>query len=302
MRKEKTMDRFEYIRAKSINDAIGLINEAGIKSRPLAGGTDLLVQRRLEEPDYDRLVDISEIDELRTINEKDGEILIGACVTFNEAINSEIIRKQIPFLTEACQSVGSPQIRNQGTLGGNIANAAVCADSLPVLVSLDAFAHLGSLNGERTVSVAELVKGPHETQIKPGELLTHYSIATPPENAHSHFVKIGRRNAQSISRLSIAAIGTTNTAGEINFIHLAAGAATPQVGRYKIVEDFLLGKIPTKDLFVNAGGLVAASMIEITGVRWSTAYKEKAIKALTERVLNNIFNDCILKIGEFHGN
>jgi len=260
-------------------------------SQPLAGGTDIMVYIRQAKPWFDRLVDISLLPELKTIERDGTSVRLGAAVTFSEAIESPILNQVVPFLVEACKSVGSPQVRNLGTLGGNVVNAAACADSLPPLVCLDALAHLSSMEGERRIPVSELVIRPNQTQVRRGELLTHFSFPVPPEGARSAFIKLGRRKAQSISRLSMAAMGRTTPRGVVDFIRLTPGAATPRTLRFEQVEAMLLGQEPVDLLLVEAGETVAALMVEITGRRWSTEYKEVAIKALAERALRQVLSN-----------
>jgi CO/xanthine dehydrogenase FAD-binding subunit len=279
----------QYVKADSIEEAVRLLNEPEIISRPLAGGTDLMVQRRINEPDYRRLIDISRISDLKIIKADNNQFIIGAGVTFSEVENNLGIKQNLYVLFQACSSVGSPQIRNVGTLGGNVANAAACADSLPAFVCLATIANLSSSKGIRQVFVSDLILGPHKTMIGKGEVITHFIIDLLPTHVRSHFIKIGRRNAQSISRLSIAAAGGINSQGEIDFIRICPGAATPKTTRFSNVEGLLIGKKPEESLFSEAGELSAKTMIEISGIRWSTQYKEIAIKALTERVLRNIF-------------
>jgi CO/xanthine dehydrogenase FAD-binding subunit len=284
------MAKFDYVRARSVVEAIELLNEPGLTSRPLAGGTDILVYIRQIKPWFDRLVDISQLPELKIIEQHGAEILVGAGVTFSQAASSELLKRLAPFLVEACQSVGSLQIRNLGTLGGNVINAAACADSLPPLVCLDAVAHLRRATGNRQVPVSELVTRPNQSEVREGELLTHFSFAVPPDGVRSHFIKLGRRNAQSISRLSMAAMGRTNAANLIDFVRLTPGAATPRTTRFEPVEALLLNQQPSAELLVAAGQKTAEVMIETTGRRWSTAYKEIAIQALAERTLRAVLS------------
>jgi CO/xanthine dehydrogenase FAD-binding subunit len=283
------MARFDYVRAGSLSEAVELLNEPGRISRPLAGGTDIVVYTRQRQPSFDRLVDISLLPELKIIRRDDAHIRLGAAVTFAEAVQSELLSLLVPFLVEACQSVGSPQIRNLGTLGGNVINAAACADLLPPLVCLDATAHLLGPDGERQIAVSQLVLGPNRSQIGAGELLTHFSFLIPMQGVRSAFIKLGRRKAQSISRLSMAAMGRTSAVGVIDFVRLTPGAATPRTMRFEGVEAFLLGAQPTEEALIAAGERVAATMLDVTGRRWSTEYKEIAIKALAERALRRVF-------------
>jgi CO/xanthine dehydrogenase FAD-binding subunit len=282
------MARFDYVRAGSLSEAVELLNEPGQISRPLAGGTDIVVYTRQRQPSFDRLVDISLLPELKIIRRDDAHIRLGSAVTFAEAVQSELLSLLVPFLVEACQSVGSPQIRNLGTLGGNVINAAACADLLPPLVCLDATAHLLGPDGERQIAVSQLVLGPNRSQIGAGELLTHFSFPIPMQGVRSAFIKLGRRKAQSISRLSMAAMGRTSAVGVIDFVRLAPGAATPRTMRFEEVEASLLGAQPTEEALIAAGERVAAMMLDVTGRRWSTEYKDIAIKALTERALRRV--------------
>lgn len=282
------MARFNYVRAHSIIQAVELLNEPGLTSRPLAGGTDLTVYLRQKPPWFDRLVDITHIPELKIIEQQDGQIKVGSGVTFTRAAQSDLLRQVAPLLVQACQSVGSLQIRNLGTLGGNVVNAAACADSLPPLVCLEAVAHLRGANGDRRIPVTDFVIGPNQTDLHPGELLTHFTFQVPPAGVRSTFVKLGRRNAQSISRLSMATMGRTSAAGLVDYVRLTPGAAMPRLTRLEPVEQLLFGQNPTEALLIEAGKKVAAVMIEATGLRWSTVYKELAIQALAERTLRQV--------------
>jgi len=279
------MPRFDYVRAHSVAEAVQLLGDPGVVSRPLGGGTDVLVFVRHEKPPFDRLVDISRVPEMKIIERHGGEIIVGAAVTYTEAADSPVLQEVAACLVEACLSVGGPAIRNAGTLGGNVANAAACADSLPSLVCLDAVAHLCSPTGERSLLVSDLVTGANRTALQRGELITHFTFPVPPVGARSAFTKLGRRNAQAISRLSMAAAGRLDAHGCVDFVRLSPGAATSQPRRFTEVEGLLLGNAPTDDLLAAAGVQTAEVMIGMTGRRWSTEYKEVAIQALAERTL-----------------
>jgi len=283
------MAKFDYVIAKTIDHAVGLLNEPGIRSIPAAGGTDIYVAIRINPLWFDRLVDIRRIPELTQITLAGDTVSIGAAVTFSHAIANPILQKSAPFLVEACKTIGGPAVRNCGTFGGNVSNAAACADSIPSLICLEASAHLRSAKGDRQVKVEDLVTGPHQTQIEPGELLTHFTFKVPPQGAKSCFIKIGRRKAQSISRLSIAVIGTVDRAGQVNFVRVCPGAAVATPVRFPKVENVLLGKTPDKQIITQAADQLVADMIESTGRRWSTEYKEITLKAIAERSLTKIF-------------
>ena len=262
------MKKPQYIKASSIEEAIFLLGSTEGVSVPLAGGTDLLVRKRIEDPDYDRLVDVSRISEIQKVSNFENMLALGSGVTFSELIINKLIPNNLSVLIKACNSIGSPQIRNAGTLGGNVANAAACADSLPALVCFDTVIQLISLEKTRKVLVSDFVLGPHKTILERGELINLFFINLPPAHVKSHFIKVGRRNAQSISRLSIAASGGSNLNGIIDFIRICPGAATPKTIRFTSLESLLLGQKPGMDIFKEAGELAAKTMIEITGRRW----------------------------------
>ncbi len=282
------MPRFDYVRAHSIEQAVQLLADPAHVSRPLAGGTDILVYIRHEKPNFDRVVDITRVPELKIIERRGDEIVIGAAVTYTEAAESPLLQEVAACLVQACLTVGGPAIRNTGTLGGNVVNAAACADGVPPLVCLDAVAHLQRVDGKRSLPVSEFIQGANKTGIRPGELLTHFTFPVPPAGARQVFIKLGRRNAQAISRLSVAAAGRVDARGRVDYVRLVPGAAMPSPRRILAVEEMLLGQVPTEELLAEAGRKTAEAMIQVTGRRWSTEYKEVAIQGLAERALQRV--------------
>ena len=283
------VERFGYVRADSVPHAVALLNEPGIHSRPLAGGTDLVLLAREEHTLCDRVVDISLIPELHQITRQDGVVTIGAAATFAQIVASPLLREAAPLLVEACRQVGATQIRNMGTLGGNVANAAACADSLPALICLDASARLLTPAGAEDLAVSDLVVGPNRTRIPPGGLLASLSFRVPDAASRGVFLKVGRRNAMAISRLTVAALGRLDAEGCIAEVRLVAGSATPSIRRFREVEVSLLCRMPGEDLWTFAGQQVAEEMIRITGRRWSSEYKELALEGLVARALAQVF-------------
>lgn len=282
------MERFSYVRAESVPQAVALLNAPGIRSRPLAGGTDLVLLLR-EERVCDRVVDITQIAEMHRITRTADTVTIGAAATFSEVIESPIINETAPVLVQACRSVGATQIRNMGTLGGNVANAAACADSLPALVCLDASARVLTPNEALTWPVSELVIRPNRTHIPPGGLLVSLHYTVPEADSRSVFLKLGRRNAMAISRLTVAALGRVGADGRIAEARLVPGSATPQIRRFTAVEQMLVGQAPTVELCEAAGHLAVTEMTKITGKRWSSEFKEPALLALVTRALLQVF-------------
>lgn len=303
------MERFSYVRAESVPHAVTLLNTPGVRSRVLAGGTDLVLLARENHDLCDRVVDITlvpELHEIRRVRSANGgtgtggdTVTIGAAATFSEITTSALVRETAPLLAEACHSVGATQIRNMGTLGGNVANAAACADSLPALVCLDALAHVLTPSGDMTWPVAEFITRPNRTLLPPGGLLTMLSYLVPAPGSHSVFLKLGRRNAMAISRLTVAALGRIDEQGRIAEIRVVPGSATPHIHRFARTEAHMLGHEPTAALCEEAGQVAVAEMLEITGKRWSSEFKEPALQAMVTRALLSLFG-LIAKHEEAH--
>jgi CO/xanthine dehydrogenase FAD-binding subunit len=282
-------ERFGYLRASSIHDAVTLLNEPGIRSRPLSGGTDMVLLMREGPPICDRVIDISLIPELHSISRHDNQVVIGAAATFSEVLESPLVQETAPVLVQACQQVGAVQIRNMGTLGGNVANAAACADSLPALVCLDTSATVVTPEDVKHIAVTDLVLGPNRTVIPPGGLITFLSYTIPSDHSRSVFIKLGRRNAMAISRLTVAALGRQDETGRIVEARLVPGAATPRNRRFNAAENCLVGQFPGEDLYRQAAELAIEEMAQLAGRRWSSEFKEPVLTTMILRALKNIF-------------
>ncbi len=277
----------EYRRARTLEEAVRWLNESGIRSRILGGGTDLMLKLRAGELATDRLVDLHDVPGWDRI-EVDGEtITLGPGVSFARLLASAVIRAKAPLLAQMAVGAGAVQLRNMGTLGGNICNAALAADSIPALMALDAEVELLGPQGVRRLPLADLIEGPGRTGLQPGEILTALRFAAP--GGRSLFIKVGRRNALNISRLSISAAGRLDEAGRIADVRLVAGAAIPRTRRITEVESGLLGQRPSTAIFEEAGARMAAVMVAEAGRRWSTPYKEPVLAALTRRALAQVF-------------
>jgi CO/xanthine dehydrogenase FAD-binding subunit len=283
------MSDLAYVRARSLGEAIALLNEPGVRNRVLAGGTDLINQHRGGQVSCDRLVDVAHVPELRAI-EANGQLTIGAAVTHAEIVESAVLRQKAPLLVRACRQIGSPQIRNIATLGGNVVNAAACADTLPALVCLDAKAIVTSAGDEQRLPVTDLVTGVNQTNLPQGSLIRAFTFDLPPADSRVSYLRIGRRRALSIARLSVAAMGAVNDAGAVSFVRIVPGAAAARFRRVTAVEDMLAGQQPTPGLVVDAGSCMADHFMAESGGRWSAPYKRQTIAVLTERALMEVMD------------
>lgn len=279
------MKPFEYIRCDSVEDACGVLDACGAKGRVLAGGTDILVEIRRPGAIPETVVDIGRIASLRGISAHEGEIQIGPLTTHAELARSSILRSQAGFLAMAAGTIGSAQIRNRGTIGGNIMNAAPCADTVPPLVALGARLTLRSLRDERVIDIDGFFEAPYRSLARENEVLTLIRFRPVPAGSHSVFVKLGRRNAVSIARLSVAALVARDPEGLITDVRIVPGAATPVWSRISEAEGILRGMRPSVSLFAEAGKRASEALVGLTGRRWSTEYKEPVLAVLVRRAL-----------------
>lgn len=278
--------------ANSIEEALQLIENVGEEIRTIAGGTDLAVELRSESNEEGKalkVMDISRIKGLKGID-MDGEIIrIGALTTHTEIEESSIILKYAPVLAKACSQVGGPQIRNRGTLGGNIVNASPAADSVPALVALNAILLLKNSTGTREVSISDFIAGPYMTVIAADELLISISFRRMQVDTEYVFVKVGRRKALSISRMNLALMGHKDEEGKVDDIRFAAGSVMPKPRRIREIEEIFLGKVPNEDLFLQAQAIIQDVMVKESGIRKSTTYKKPVIGELTYSALRECF-------------
>lgn len=281
------MSDFEYVRPRSLGEAVDYLGDLSLKSRVLAGGTDLVNQFRNGHSDCQRVVDVGHVPELKVI-QVNGTVRIGAGVTHAEIASHPDLEARAPLLVQACRQIGSPQIRNVATIGGNVVNAAACADTLPVLVCLGAQAVVVNSSGQHLVPVAELVTGVNRTRLSRDSLVEAFVFDVPPEGSRMAFQRIGRRRAMAIARLSVAALGMLDDDNRVALIRLVPGAAFARFQRATAVEEIFRGQQPSAQRIQEAGRCMAELFMAESGGRWSAPYKEKTIAALTVRALNEV--------------
>jgi carbon-monoxide dehydrogenase medium subunit/xanthine dehydrogenase FAD-binding subunit len=242
------------------------------------------------------VVDISRISELRGIHDLADSISIRPLVTHAQIVRSPLLKSLAPILSVAASTIGSPQIRNRGTVGGNIMNAAACADMVPPLVALDAEVVVQSARGRRSCKLSEFFVQPYETKSEHDEILIDIRFRKPAPSVRGAFVKLGRRNALAISRLSVAAMLRLDEDSRILDARIVPGAAFPTWMRVGEAEQLLLNQEPSEELFSEVGRKVSEVMIGFTGRRWSTEYKEPVLAVLVRRALQS----CVCNHGHEH--
>lgn len=283
------MITYNYHIASSLEDASKVLAEYKDAARIVAGGTDIMVQVHEKDKRWKNLklmLDITPLHgEIGKIYEDGDKIHVGALCTHTEIETSPIIQKYVPYLGVACSTVGSPQIRNRGTIGGSIGNAFPASDPLPALVASDAAVVIYSAAGERTVLLKDLYEGKGQLSLAPGEFLKEFVIEKFPEGTKTAFSKLGRRKALAISRLNCAAALTFDGNGVITRARICPGCIFIVPDRVERAEQLLIGEKPSEELFEEAGKAVADVMIERTGVRWSTEYKQPAVQEIVYKAL-----------------
>jgi carbon-monoxide dehydrogenase medium subunit len=288
-----SIERFHI--AHTIDEALALLAKEGSSAQILAGGTDLLVALRAGALDTGKtaFIDISRIPELSrlTLNAPGGQCQLGPCLTHHRIAEDAGLGRASLILGQASHSVGSPQIRNRGTVGGNILTAAQCADTIPALLALDARLLLRDTKGkDRTVAITDFFPAPKKTAIRPDELLLGISFASlAGKSWRGSYYKLIRRAAVAKSRLNFAVLIKTDPQGKIDEARISIGSTLPTPGRFTPAEDLLKGNKPSIELAQAAAEACSAYMIQVAGRRWSAEYKEPVVRNLARRQILKVF-------------
>ncbi|MBP9676804.1 MAG: xanthine dehydrogenase family protein subunit M, partial [Anaerolineaceae bacterium] len=253
----------KYFIAANLSDALHLLNDNPKASKIIAGGTDLMLEiKRGLRPEKQIIIDLSHIAELRMITRDDnGDLHIGALVTHNDAASSTMIQRQARALAEACYQVGSPQIRNRGTIAGNLVTASPANDTIPALLALNAEIVLASTAGERTIPLESFYLGVRKTVLAENEIVKEIIIRAQSLTFATSFYKLALRNAQAISVVNAAVAIKINNSSIKNVI-IALGSDAPTVVRLKQLEASLINSSPSTMInLINEAPLVEISPI-----------------------------------------
>ncbi|MCX5872962.1 MAG: xanthine dehydrogenase family protein subunit M [Deltaproteobacteria bacterium] len=251
-----------------------------------AGGTDLLVKRRSGLIDPPSLVCLERIQELKGVKECGDEVFVGALTTHSELLSHRVIRKHFPVLIQAIAVLGSPPVRNMGTIGGNIVTASPAGDTLAPLYVLDAQMEIRSLSSSRRVPISAFILGPGQIDLGQGEILAGVWIKRHQGFRLQHYEKVGRRNALACSVVSMAAIMRVSSDNRIYEIRLAWGSVGPTVMRFPEVERLLEGKPLTVDGLNDVIELVHAGIKPIDDIRATASYRREVAGRLLHRLIN----------------
>ena len=280
-----------YYNAQSIKEAVNLLKEHP-DARIISGGSDVLIKIREGKMAGTSLVSIRDIKEIQGVTLMDsGDIYIGAGTTFSHVTNDPVIREHISVLGEAVDQVGGPQVRNSGTIGGNVCNGAVSADSAPTLFSLNAMLRIADGEGGRTVPIDMFYLGPGKVDLHCGDVLTHIIIPGKEYQGYrGHYIKYSMRNAMDIATLSCSVVSKVDTAANIlEDVRITFGVAAPVPYRCKKTEEALKGMEIGEELYEKIKTLVREEINPRDSWRASKEFRlqiggEIAARALKETV------------------
>lgn len=252
-----------------------------------AGGTDLLIklQQRLVDPPS--LICLERIEELNGVQEHEREISIGACTSHATLLQNQIVRDHFPVLTKALKVLGSPPIRNMGTIGGNICTASPAADTLPPLYVLKAEVEIRSRGAFRRMALKDFILGPGQTCLQRGEVLSKIYLEKGLDHNIHHFEKVGQRKALSIALVSLAAMLKISNSGIIEKARLSWGSVGPTIVTSTHVEETLIGKSLSLETLRKVKPLVHEAVNPIDDVRASAFYRRSVAGNLLLRLLES---------------
>lgn len=281
--------RFRYARPASLSEALEFLGSHGTETSIVAGGTDLMVAARRGDLQSRYLLDVSRLEELRSVELRDGALAVGSALTHTEIAAHPLVREHAPALALASACVGSAQIRNMGTIGGNIGNASPAADTVPPLMVHNAKVVVRAVSVDRIDPLGDLFSGPYLTVLKPGELITEVLLEPMGQQYRSIFQRIARRKALAIARMNIAALGLIAENGAIRDVRLSVGSVTPRPCRMTAAEEVLRDERPHPGIFWEAAERVSSEMVRWSGIRPTTEYKRPAVEGLVVRALTRLF-------------
>jgi CO/xanthine dehydrogenase FAD-binding subunit len=287
------LPRFHYHEPSTLDEACQLMADLAEGAKPLAGGTDLIVNMRKGTVSPDNVISLARIERLAIMDFSNGRSRIGACRKVSELTQSDEMAASFQALCLGANSFGSPLIRNLATIGGNLVSARPAADLPPPLMAYGASVLLKNASREREVSLKEFFRGPGLTVMEPDEILVEISIKKPPPNSGSGYIKLGVRNALDISIVNVAAFLVLDDGKEmIRSARVVLGAVAPMPMRAFKAEKLLIGEKPNEALFIRVGEEASTESRPIDNFRGSAEYRRAMVAVLTRRALDMAFKEA----------
>ncbi len=267
------LPEFKYLAPRTVEEAIELLSKYGEEAKVLAGGTDLLVRMKqgVLRPKY--LISINRIKELSYIEDRGDHVAIGAATKLRALERSDLIKELFPALHEAVESMAGVQIRNMGTIGGNLCNASPAADTAPPLLVFEAEVVIAGPNGRRVVPITQFFTGPGKTVMARNELLIEVRVPKPVKPTGSAFIKIARV-AMDLAKVNIA-VALRMNGNVVEDVKVALGSVAPTPMRAYRTEEFLKGKELTEDVMWEAAKIVRTEVKPITDIRSTAEYRRE---------------------------
>jgi CO/xanthine dehydrogenase FAD-binding subunit len=283
----RRLPKFEYLAPKTIAEALSLLSRYKERAKVIAGGTDVVPQlkrREIKAPQY--IIDLKGIPGLDYIKyDEVGGLALGALATIHAVETSAIIQEKFSILFQAAQSMASPQVRNRGTIVGNICNAVPSADTATALLTLEAKLKLVSQQGERMVNIEDFFTAPNQTVLADEEILQEIQISNLPPHAKGIYLKLTPRRAMDLAIVGVAVVVIAED-GFCNDIRIALGAVAPTPIRAKRAEGILKGQKFDEQAIEKAAQTAAEESKPIDDHRASAEYRREMVKVLTRRAIN----------------
>jgi CO/xanthine dehydrogenase FAD-binding subunit len=278
----------EYIIPETLDQAFEALSRKN--ARVMAGGTDLMIHLRPARTTLqglpDLLVDITRLPEMHRLELNGESPYIGAAVTFHQLETDPGVATAFPVLAQAASTVGSVQIRQIATIGGNVANASPAADGMTALTALGARAEIASPSSVREILLEDLITGPNAIELNPNELILGFKLSPPPDSKRQSFQKVGRRRAVVIARMNAAVCLDP----DLSDPRVVLGACFPSPRRLQDIEAFISSGNPGRELWDQAGALAADQFVNVCGWRSSAPYKVPAVTRVISRALETAWN------------
>jgi carbon-monoxide dehydrogenase medium subunit len=285
------LNHFEYLVPQTPAEALELVSRLGSKAKILAGGTDLLVLMKAKAITPEYLIDINEVEEFKGILcVEDKGAVIGTTTKLSEIQFSEAIKAKYPALAYAVGEVGSAQVRNMASLGGNSCNASPAAETPPPLVALGAKVVVSSLDGERELPLEEFIQGVRKIDLREGEILTKFILPEPAPRSACRYAYMGRRDAMEIDCVNMAVqLELAEDNETVKEVRLVMGSVYPQPLLAKEVPLLLTGQKLTDELIEKAAVLAQGEAKPIDDIRASAEYRREIVAVLARRLLKETY-------------
>jgi len=287
------LPEFDFHEPTTVEDACRFMAQFGATARPVAGGTDLLVNMKQKIVFPEHLVSLSRIDVLKRTRKENGCHKIGPCLTVAELAQSESIGKDLSALIQGAMNLGTPLIRNLATIGGNLVSARPAADLVPSLIAYGCRLILKSVKGERTVPLEGFFLEPGIAEIRPDEILCDIEVNIPPVKSGAAYLNLGIRKGQDCNLVNAASFLALEDDGKtIRSARIVMGCVGPTPLRSPSAEGVLIGKEAGDALFAKAGQAACTDSRPIDDFRGSADYKRAMIGVLTRRTLSMAYHQA----------